>query len=133
MASIAVINAVKARLTASFTGAEVFYPNGAIPSALPHVAVQFPVANEEQASFGAPGANVFREEGAIRFVITVEWGEGHERAGSLASSLRNLFRNARFDGVRCYAPTTPVFNERSEEGGQYAVSLAVPYDFDIFA
>ena len=133
MASPAVINAVEARLEAGFTAASVYLPNHKLPSAGPYVAVQFPLASELQATIGAPGGNVFREEGVIRFMIVVRSGSGLDTLGTIATQLRDLFRNARFDGVRCYAPTTPVFDDRSDEGGSFRGSLAVPYEFDLYA
>lgn len=134
MASLAVITAVKARLVGFAT--PLHWPNG---SARPpadgsaFVAVQFPVALEEQITFGAPGANVFREEGAIRFVISARRGTGPESLGVIAEALRTLFRNARFDGVRCYAPSSPVFDDRGDDAGFFKAAIVVPYDHDIFA
>ncbi|KRE02595.1 hypothetical protein ASE61_15065 [Bosea sp. Root670] len=97
------------------------------------IAVQFPIASEEQASFGAPESNVFREEGAVRFVICSPRGEGVDPAAALADQLRDLFRNARFGGVRTYAPTSPVFDGRGDDGNYHRASFAVPYEHDIFA
>lgn len=133
MASPQVLAAVKAFMAAEFTETPVYFPNEAPPKASPFVAVQFPVATEEQASFGAPGSNVFREEGAIRFVVVVRAGSGTEKLGSIALALRILFRNARFDGVRCYAPSSPFFDDRGDDAGAFRASFAVPYDFDLFA
>lgn len=133
MASRQVITALKALLAAEFAEAPVYFPNEDHPPSGPFVAVQFPVSTAQQGSFGAPGANVFREEGAIRFVIAVRAGSGTDRLGSLALSLRILMRNARFDGVRCYVPSTPVFDDKADAGGRYRAAFAVPYDFDEFA
>lgn len=135
MASLEVMVAVKARLAAGFPSAPVYFPNGALPAngVTEYVAVQYPLAGERQASIGAPGSNVFREEGVIRFVIHVRTGLGVDRIGILAGQLRTLFRNARFDGVRTYAPTSPVLDDRADAGSTYRASIAVPYDFDSFA
>ncbi|MBA4219936.1 MAG: hypothetical protein C0458_04315 [Methylobacterium sp.] len=135
MASAETMAAVKSRLAAGFTSAPVYFPNGALPATglAEYVAVQYPLASERQASFGAPGSNVFREEGVIRFVFHVRAGLGTDRIGILAGELRTLFRNARFDGVRTYAPTSPVFDDRADAGSTYRASIAVPYDFDSFA
>lgn len=133
MAGPQVITALKALLTAEFAEAPLYFPNEDLPPKGEFVAVQFPVATAEQVSFGAPGANVFREEGAIRFIIAVRAGSGTERLGSIALSLRILMRNARFGGVRSYVPSTPVFDDRADDGGRYRAAFAVPYDFDEFA
>lgn len=134
MASLAVMNAVRARLAGFATPIE--WPNEGFETPADgsaFVAVQFPVAIEDQTTFGAPGANVFREEGAIRFVISARRGTGTAHTGAIAEQLRALFRNARFDGVRTYAPSSPVFDDRSEEGAYHRASVAVPYDFDTHA
>lgn len=132
MASPDVIAAVRQRLD-GFTAAPLYFPNEALPDGQTFVAVQFPVATEEQASIGAPGSNVFREEGVIRFTIAVRAGSGTEGLGNIATALRNLFRNARFGGVRSYVPTTPVLDDRSDAAGSFKGSFVVPYDFDTFA
>jgi hypothetical protein len=136
MASLAVITAVKARLAASDITTPVRHPNAdfqppADGSAF--VAIQYPLASEAQTTFGAPGNNVFREEGVIRFVVNIPRGADIEVAASIAEQLRALFRSARFDGVRCYAPTSLVFNDGNDEGNYSRASIAVPYDFDIHA
>ncbi|MFC5421953.1 phage tail terminator-like protein [Bosea eneae] len=134
MASLAVITAVKARLAGFPT--PLRWPNESArtpANGSTFVTVQFPVATEEQISFGAPGANVFREEGAIRFVISARRGVGPERAAEIAEDLRALFRNARFDGVRCYAPSSPVFDDRGDDAGYFLAAIVVPYDHDTFA
>lgn len=133
MASPQVLAAVKAFMAAEFDEAPVYFPNEAAPKNGPFVAVQFPVATAEQASFGAPGDNVFREEGAIRLVIVVRAGSGTEKIGSIALALKILFLNARFDGVRCYVPSSPVYDDRNDDAGNFKAAFAVPYDFDSFA
>lgn len=136
MASLAVITAVKARLAASGIETPVKHPNESFqPPAdgSAYIAVQYPVAAEAQRTFGAPGNNVFREEGAIRFVVHIPVGTELEVAATIAEPLRTLFRGARFDGVRCYAPTSLVFNDQADEGNYSRGSIAVPYDFDLHA
>lgn len=136
MASLAVITAVKARLAASSITTPVKHPNADFSTPADgsaFIAVQYPVAAEAQATFGAPGNNVFREEGVIRFVINIPTGADLEVAATIAEALRTLFRSARFAGVRCYAPTSLVFNDSNDEGAYSRASIAVPYDFDIHA
>lgn len=136
MASLAVITAVKARLAASSITTPVKHPNADFQTpadGTAFVSVQYPVAAEGQTTFGAPGNNVFREEGVIRFVINIATGADLEVAATIADELRTLFRSARFDGVRCYAPTSLVFNDSNDDGNYSRASIAVPYDFDIHA
>ena len=136
MASLAVITAVKARLAASAFATPVKHPNADFQTPADgssFVAVQYPLASEAQRTFGAPGNNVFREEGVIRFVINIPRGADLEVAATIADELRALFRSARFAGVRCYAPTSLVFNDGNDDGNYSRGSIAVPYDFDLHA
>lgn len=136
MASAAAMAAFKARIEGASLAYPVRYPNDAF--ALPadparFVAVQYPLAQDRQASFGAPGSNVFRESGVLRLVIHEPVTVGVDAAAAFAETLRVLFRNARFAGVRCYAPSSPVFDDRQVEGNYCRLSIAVPYDFDVLA
>lgn len=136
MPSQSVEAAVAAKLAAEFSLCPVFGPNQqAQPPAdgSDYVLVQYPFADERQHSIGAPGSNVFREEGAIRFVIHTARDAGTVRTHQIATALRNLFRNARMASLNCFAPTAPVFDDRNDEGGYFVASLAVPYEFDIHA
>jgi hypothetical protein len=134
MASLAVIAAVRGRLANFATPLRWPNESAQAPADLSaFVAVQFPVATEEQITFGTPGSNLFREEGAIRFVISAQRGTGPEGPAAIAEDLRTLFRNARFDGVRCYAPSSPVFDDRGDDGGYFLAAVVVRYDHDTFA
>jgi hypothetical protein len=135
MASKPVMDAVTARL-AGWTATPIRDPNktSATPSGRgAFLAVQYPVANEDQITFGSPGSNVFRESGAIRLVIHIGTGDGTEQASTWIEQLRALFRNQSFDGVRTYAPSPPVIDDSNEDGGWYRLSVAIPYDFDLLA
>lgn len=136
MASLAVITAVKARLAASSITTPVKHPNADFQTPADgsgFVSVQYPVAAERQISVGSPGNNVFREEGVIRFVINIAAGADLETAATIADELRALFRNALFEGVRTFAPTSLVFNDSNDDGNYSRGSIAVPYEHDIFS
>lgn len=136
MASLAVITAVKARLAASSITTPIKHPNADFQTpadGAAFISVQYPVASEAQRSVGSPGNNIFREEGVIRFVINIPTGADLETAATIAEELRTLFRNALFDGVRCYAPTSLVFNDSNDAGNYSRASIAVPYEHDIFS
>lgn len=135
MASAAVIAAVKARLDAFWTHTDIFYPNEEqqVPSTGSWLLVQFPVANEDQITVGAPGSNVFREEGAIRFVLRIPRGRGLTDYSGWVDDLRAHFRGRQFGGVTTYAASPPVFDDSSEDGKSWALSCAVPYQYDVFA
>lgn len=136
MASKQVVDAVAARLAASFSSCPVIEQNSTADGPAdggPFVLVQYPVAQSEQRSIGAPGANVWREMGAIRFVIHTPRGSGLAPALTIAGELAALFRGARFDGVRTYAPTSPTTDDENDQASMFLASLSVPYDFDIHA
>jgi len=134
MASAAVMAAVKSRLQANWSRCTVAYPNElTVLPAAPFLAVQYPVASEEQITVGAPSNNVFREEGAIRLVLMVKPGTGTTTYAGWMDELRALFRGKQFDGGTTYAPSPDVLDDRNDDGAYWALSCAVPYKFDLFA
>lgn len=132
MASAAVVAAVKARQVAGWSTTDVYYPNETFtPPAdgkTAFVQIDFPVAQSDQASLGAPGANRFRDLGTIRFVINVEKGAGIDLATQYADELGDLFRAQVFTGVITYAPSPPVY--LGVDGNYAAWSVTVPYKYD---
>lgn len=99
----------------------------------PFLTLQFPVSRSDQISIGAPGANVFRETGVCRLVLSVPSGVATAAALAWADDLAALFRSRRFDGVDTGAPDSAVLSD-AEEAGAYAVlSVLIPYTFDFTA
>lgn len=99
----------------------------------PFLALQFPVSRSEQISIGTPGANVFRETGVCRLVLSVPAGVETPAALAWADDLAALFRSRRFDGVETDAPDSSVLSD-AEDAGAYAVlSVLIPYTFDFTA
>lgn len=136
MASTSVMSAVRARLASGWSRCPVVHPNedGQVPAGSgPWLAVQYPVATEDQITVGAPGANVFREEGAIRFVLFIPRGAGVADYAAWMDELRALFRSRQFSGVTTYAASPPVLDDRADAGKFWALSCAVPYQADLFA
>lgn len=136
MASKAVSDAVYARLenTANWNHPEIPIVKGNVsPGTLPErfLAVQFPIGNEDIASLGDPSNRLFREEGAVRFVLQGESGEGADNLLTLLDELRTLFRGKEFSGVITYAPSPAVEHDDNDEGNYYAVSTVVPYEYDL--
>lgn len=131
MADAVVIAAVKARQAAGWTTAPFVYPNE--PFSPPSdgstfVQVDFPLAESDQASLGAPGANKFRDMGTVRFIVNTITGSGTELATQYAGELADLFRAQVFGGVITYAPSPPVY--LGAEGMHAAWSISVPYKYD---
>lgn len=141
MASAAVMTAVRARLDALWTRTPVRYPNDAtspdglqVPAAkTPFLMVQYPVATEDQITIGAPGSNVFREEGAIRLVLQIPRGAGVDEFSGWIDELRAMFRARQFGGVTTFAASPAVLDDRNDAGSYWALSCAIPYQFDLFA
>lgn len=97
--------------------------------------ISFPFATEERVSFGSPGGNVYRETGAFVFALRVPASESLSlwmpRIDSLRSALRGasaLSGNLRIDA----APPATV-DPLPEREIYREISLAVPYEHDLFA
>ena len=135
MALSAVSAAVEARLAANWTRTPVRGLNessGDTPTGSgPFLVVQYPVAQAEQITFGTPGSNVYRDSGAIRFVLNVRRGKGVIEPLTWIDELAALFRGKTFGGVRTYAPSQPVIDDRNEDGPYFALSFSVPFDHDV--
>lgn len=137
MARQSVIDAVTARLVANFSGCPVLdagLDTQGVADGSTFLALQFPVANERQVSIGAPGANVFREEGAFRLVMSVRTGEPLEQANVWLDQARAIFRGKQFDGVTTFAPSPAVQGDAQfSSGTRVLLSAAVPYQSDFIA
>lgn len=103
------------------------------PDGSAYVQVQYPIGIETQRTIGAPGSNIFEEEGAVRFVIVGPVNEGIGPVMAIAESLRTLFRNHRNGAVRFYEPQPATFDDDSDKAGAFVASVAVAYDFDLIA
>jgi len=109
------------------------WPTGSVPAdGSTYLRVTYPVSNSEQQTFGAPGANVWREIGTIRIQVCGESGTDLDTALELADDIAAIFRGKTFGGVTIWAPTSPVINERNHQGAYESVSISVPYWFDYF-
>jgi hypothetical protein len=94
------------------------------------LAVQYPVANAEQKSIGSPGAQVFREEGGIRFVLSIPRGQGTSWWMQQLEALLAHFRAQKFSGVNTWAPTSPVLDDSNDQGAYWRLTAVAPYYFD---
>lgn len=131
MASAAVIAAVKARQAANWTTVTIYYPNETFTTpgdGSAFVQVDFPIAESDQASIGAPGANRFRDLGTIRFIINIDAGAGTDLATQYADELADVFRAKVFSGVITYAPSPPVY--LGVDGNYATWSVSIPYKYD---
>lgn len=130
MAKKVVVDAVEARLQERFSACPVFGINlqGETPEdGSTFVQVQYPVANTTTMDLAG---TYYREEGAIRIIVNAQRGAETAAGLTLADDLAALFRNKKFGGVQTFAPSSPVIDDRNEEGMYFALSFAVPYQFD---
>jgi hypothetical protein len=137
MSSRAVRDAVAARIAANWTSCSVLDDNvNLTPPAdgSSYLVVQYPIANEQQITVGSPGANLFRETGAFRLVLSIPTGDGVAWAIDWLDQLRTLFRGKQFASVHCYAPSPCVQDNSSYvPAGRLLLSASVPYYYDFLA
>lgn len=88
--------------------------------------VQYPVANAEQMDLAA---RRYREEGAIRIIVNGQRGIGVQDALRLTDLLATMFRSKKFDGVQTWSPSSPVIDDRNDEGNYFSVAFVVTYHF----
>lgn len=128
MAEYAVVQAVEARVAAVFDECPVYVENGLTTPPADNSAwlmVQFPYAiSTWQTTDGD-----FLEEGAIRFVLSVERGAGAHEGRQWMTALAAQFRGVQFDGVQTYAPSSPVSDDMNDDSSYYKLSFAVPYEY----
>lgn len=99
--------------------------------ARPFLQIMFPVANAWQMTVGAPGANIWREEGGCLIVLNVERNAGADEWLPWMDEIAAIFRGKVFDGVRTDAPTSAAYEDDNEEGNSFELRVAVPYEYDI--
>lgn len=144
MPSSSVLAAVEARIATYWTATDpgsgqpiaYFSPNtvGQAPAdGTPFLTVQFPLANADQISIGSPGAEVFREEGGIRFVLSIPRGQGVSYWMGQLETLLGNFRAKKFSGVNTWAPTSPILDDSSDDGTYWKLTAVAPYYFDVLA
>lgn len=134
MAHPHVIAAVSARFAAGFIEPEcpireLNVSPGPEKDRIGFVVLEFPWSRSDPVTVGAPGGQWFGEEGAFRFVITLPKGVGLASGPQWAERIASLFRAEEFDDIVCFAPGSPVVDDRSETGAFFRLSFSVPYEF----
>lgn len=139
MVAKAVVDAVEARIGVSWisvdgTHVPVFGINttGQTPvDGSPFIEVQYPAANENQISIGTPGAQIFRETGGIRFVLSIARGLGVEQGMGWVDEIRALFRGKQFGGVNTWGVSSPVLDNSNDAGNYWTLAFVALYYTDI--
>lgn len=132
MPSADVKTAVEARV-AGWTGIGAFpffdENSAAAAPAKQYLTIEYPVANENRISIGARPA-LFRETGAVRFVLHVLQMSGIADGNAQADTLRAFFREQKFGGVETYEASPVAFNPNNRKGTFYLLPFVVTYKFD---
>jgi hypothetical protein len=94
--------------------------------------LEFPGGSEQQYTFGAPGANLHREQGQVTLRAVVHRNAGkteRDNAESYIETIRDAFRMARFAaGSRTVRITaTGAMGGGQDEAGMWAESIALFY------
>ncbi|MHB2265662.1 phage tail terminator-like protein [Aliihoeflea sp. PC F10.4] len=135
MARQSVVDTVEAYLAAEWSVVPVFGENveGETPEdGSPFIVLQYPYVTSRQVSLGAPGANIWRDDGAFRVVIHVERGSGVKVGRQWADEIADIFRGKDLGILQTWAPTAPVTDDRNPAATYYILSFSVPYTHDYF-
>lgn len=103
------------------------------PSAAGHFEIEFPGSTEAQYTFGAPGANLHREQGqvTIRAVTRLRAGMTvRDLAEGYLATVRSRFRMRRFavGDLTCRITDTAPMGGGEDEAGMWVESLALGYE-----
>lgn len=105
-----------------------------------YLEVQYPFSRSDQISVGAPGNNMFREEGGIRFLLNMPRdATGRAAALTQADTLASLFRARQFGasgslvGMQTWSPSSPVIDDATDDGNYLVLAIVVPYQANFLA
>lgn len=130
MAHASVVSAVQTRVADNFSHCTAYVENALTQTPDDNSAfllIQFPYCSTTWREIEGQGGSVFQEEGAFRFVLAVQRGEGADTARSWLADLATLFRGVQFDGVQTFAPDSAVADDNNAKDSYYRLSIAVPY------
>ncbi len=132
MPTLSDVQAVEAHLRAGFDRCRIFTENE-FPEPPKDggawLLLQFPWSRSEWSTIAdADEECEHLEEGAFRFVLSVDRGDGAHVARAWLDEIAALFRGREIGGLQCFSPSSPVTDDRSETGDWFTVSIAVPYE-----
>jgi hypothetical protein len=139
MAAQPVVDAVESYLAANFTAVPVIGLNNQDtppPDGSSWLQVQYPVAKETFIGMANVGSRIFREDGAVRFVLNMPRGTGNKQGGTWIETLRDLFRAATIpvtggDRIVRFLEAQPA-TTGDPVGDYWSLSFAAAYYFDVF-
>jgi hypothetical protein len=136
MASPGVIATFEERLAAEWSFCPIIPENAQGDTPIDGSAflfVHYPFVTREQVTFGVPGANVFREDGAARMVLNIERGSGLDQARAWIEDLVAIFIGRDIGGVIIRGVDGPVTDDRNEDGNYFSLAVAFSYQTDFTA
>lgn len=96
-----------------------------------YLTIEYPVANEDRITIGARPA-IFRETGAVRFILHILNMSGLDPAIAAMDTLRDLFREQTLgSGIETFEAAPGVFNPSNRKGAFYELACVVTYRFDL--
>ncbi len=110
--------------------------SGALPAdGSAYLTIEYPLASEEMMTIGAPGANIFRDSGAARFVLSIPAGKGINDASApwktRLNELRAALRCKESNGVKTWEPSPVTFGGSSDDGAYYELTFALEFQLDV--
>jgi hypothetical protein len=132
MASATVKAAIQSRLATwpGLTAFPFYDENDVAPApSSQHLTIEYPVANENRISEGARPA-VFRETGAVRFILHILNMSGLDATEVQVDSLRDWFREQSINGVDTFEAPPAAFDRSNRAGAFYLLPFVVTYKFD---
>ena len=138
MAAAAVMAAFETTIAANWSATAIVTPNSTMTAPADgagFIEISYPIAVEEQMSVGAPGNNVWREEGTVRVEVLIPSGSGLQTLTAQADTLRAALRGkvlAPSTGHLRTEEASPLIPMGASDDGNYAVhSFQVRYLYDI--
>lgn len=135
MAAKGVVDRVAAVLGTTWTATDgnilpvfvVNYQSAAPSDGGPFIEATFPVANPGGGSFGSPGSNLWREDGAFIIVINEKKSIASDRVMQWAEEIGALFRGKSFGLLETLDAT---INDWGPKANYYQLAVVVQYRFD---
>jgi Bacteriophage related domain of unknown function len=132
-------DAFRTRLRTHATAAGIAWPikdlfnTTETPDATEFLDLEFPGGSEDQYTFGAPGSNLFREQGQVTLRVCTMLGAGvtkRDLAETYAAALRSKFRKDRFAAGAGTVRITSVapMGGGHTEAGLWAEAVALGYE-----
>lgn len=126
--------AIESRFSEMFTAAPIAWENVAESAELQTAKgsaqpwVRLSIRNGDSltsAIGGATGADILAmHQGRIWVQVFVAEGTGTQMARQMADTARDVYRQARFSGIKCYEPS---MSAAGVSDGWYQVNVSVPY------